>query len=86
MNITPKYKWCRIWLAKGRKLTAIIAFNNVKLMSLKTFVERERRKLEPQKTIINLNDRTGLHGIYIHSDFAEKFKDEIEKMNKRINK
>ena len=66
---------------RGNKLTGHIAYTRFYLYSLRIFIERER-KIEKAKgnDIINLNAYTGKHGIYIHSDFIDKYEKEYADM------
>ena len=66
---------------RGNKLTGHIAYTRFYLYSLRIFIERERKRENAKgNDIINLNAYTGKHGIYIHSDFIDKYQDEYDSM------
>ncbi|GAG48498.1 unnamed protein product [marine sediment metagenome] len=58
----------------GKTLTIRQAINHWNLYSLRIFIGREKQRLSGGKTIVNLNEDTGNYGMYIHSDFYNKYK------------
>ena len=72
---------------KGNKLTGHIAYTRFYLYSLRIFIEREREREKAKGNyIINLSFKTGNHGVYIHSDFIDKYQNEFEDLLNRLSK